>query len=63
MQENYEETMLPLFLRLGGNHDQLHMVGMVDTARADVTSSPVSVDETSNVLAVAHCALTRALEE
>jgi restriction system protein len=60
MQESYEEMMLPLFLRLGGNDEQLHM-----DQDLEATSAPalVNMEESSNVMAAAHRAATRALEE
>jgi restriction system protein len=56
MTESYEELMMPLFLRLGGEGDSAES-GFPPTPSATLN------DETTNVLAAAHRAATRALEE
>ena len=63
MLDSYEELMLPLFLRLGGSDEHLHMDEMLERESIDVPSSSITVEETSNVLAAAHRAATRCLEE
>lgn len=63
MLDSYEELMLPLFLRLGGSDEHLHMDEMLERESMDVPSSSVTVEETANVLAAAHRAATRCLEE
>jgi restriction system protein len=67
MSESYEELMLPLFLRLGGSGDELHM-DVAQSAKTDAdtfitdTSVP-SRNEAANVMASAYRAANLALEQ
>jgi restriction system protein len=63
MQESYEELMLPLFLKLGGNNEELHMDEFVARKQESANAHSATAEETSNILATAHRASTRALEE
>ena len=60
MTESYEELMLPLFLRLGGEAQQLHMDQPDEDAPA---GQGVAAAEAANALASVHRAAARALEE
>jgi restriction system protein len=67
MTESYEELMLPLFLRLGGSGENMHMdEGLPATAGVAIGipgASAVMQNEAANVMASACRAATRALEE
>jgi restriction system protein len=63
MLESYEELMMPLFLRLGGSEDELHMDHFTVAHGPQKISAPPIFNEASNALASAHRASLRALEE
>jgi restriction system protein len=62
MLERYEALMMPLFLRLGGDNEQLHTNTPSDSVEPDSVFAS-SGTETSTMLAIAHRVATRALEE
>ena len=64
--QTYEELMMPLFLRLGGAPEQLHMdqpLTMRSISENLQSLKPVAREEASNALAANHLAASRALEE
>jgi restriction system protein len=60
MIESYEELMMPLFLRLGGDAQQLHMDQPLEEESFD---HGTSIEEAANALASVHRAAARALED
>ena len=67
MSDSYEELMMPLFLRLGGSSDELHMdSGSPPTAGEIVGPSltlPASQNEAASIMASAYRAANLALEQ
>jgi restriction system protein len=64
MSESYEELMLPLFLRLGGSDEELHMDNAPSAPAGETPDmSPPSQNEAAIVMASAYRAANLALEQ
>jgi restriction system protein len=67
MSDSYEELMLPLFLRLGGSSDELHMDNRPPATPVDIVDPPerlpASQNEAAVVMASAYRAANLALEQ
>jgi restriction system protein len=67
MSDSYEELMLPLFLRLGGSSDELHMDNRPPATSVDIVDPPerlpASQNEAAVVMASAYRAANLALEQ